>query len=724
MAATVAVAATSTAAGHAMQSTAHDNAVVQPPPASALIPVSQEAAAVAGSIATSTTQPSAASTSASSSNVPLDSSVSASSSVWDPSSRGWLIPTDAQREASILMPDTETQRQQALAINRQANDALTTLHPPRPGAVPLVSIQPRPPARVLDEDAYLATMESIIRRDFFPALDVMQGKYSVPPTGGRSTRRSGARKAMGTAAATAASASAAASAAGDATPLTPLPASSSLTPITTQPNRREGDAGIGGSFEEETPQLDRPTSPIRLDRALEQHGRSDATAAAAAPPSSSSALIPAVSASSSSPPATADASSKLLPSDLRLGSFLELHTSEDNASFHALQQKRQRVLEEKYFWANAEREREVNERRLVVRDGADSVRDGNLDSWRWEAKNRLFFYPDHRGRSEKEIDPHDTMEEQLTHALAKKSRSIEYENTRFPGPLFNPLPGVNRSSRDRGGEESKSRIGSHEVSDDGDGRVLTPAIGGYKLVRTPSPMPGGSNGLESPMMTWGQILATPAHLAEEDEEREPGALELNASSAASASASSSSSSSRRSGFHIAARAKREELAWGMVEQARRKQVAERKRKRMDATPVPLGHSTPTHAAVNAHGTERSALPPPSPSIAGGGRTPIPVLSPAAQRLMAKTLAAAHSTAATRVRSSSSTPSSHASHARSLPSRTARGSVDMQLRASYSPSPAQLHHGRSSSASRRPTPAVPPFHDSLPTPSPLQTGLLR
>ena len=283
--------------------------------------------------------------------------------------------------------------------------------------------------------------------------------------------------------------------------------------------------------------------------------------------------------------------------------------------------------------------------------------------------------------------------------------------------MTNPFPGQNRSSNEQAGQATPASSSSGAAAAGGAGR--TPAVGGYKLLRTPSPTPGGIGGggvgAQSPLITWGQLLATPSHLHEEDADG-IGPLKLDSSDVAAAAASNT-------GFKIAPTPRRDEVAWGMVDSARRKELEAKKRKRADATPVPLfssallaspaiGYATPSSAsAVASRSSNSSRRPPQSPAPAASDG--VPMMSPAAQRLMAQTMRAAG-------RSSSSSASSTGGHHRSArpAAAAALSGVDMQLRASYSPSPAQLAHGKSGSSSRpatsqRATPRVPLF-----TPSPL------
>ena len=68
------------------------------------------------------------------------------------------------------------------------------------------------------------------------------------------------------------------------------------------------------------------------------------------------------------------------PHELRLGSCLSLHTSEDNASFDAIQAKRRKQIDERRPWASAEAEQKINDTRVVLVD--DKEGGGNISGWK------------------------------------------------------------------------------------------------------------------------------------------------------------------------------------------------------------------------------------------------------------------------------------------------------------------------------------------------------
>jgi hypothetical protein len=589
------------------------------------------------------------------------------------------VPTAAQQASAELVDAPARAQAKALAINRAAAASALALHADPSGS--FVAAE-RKPERVLDEEEYLDTMSSIIRRDFFPALDAMERKLTVPTPAWNgqllSTGGGGAAGAGG--------------------------------------SRKRARVGRPSNFGEETPMSERPESPGALEPGAPGHAAAAASSAVAA--ASSSGAAAAAAASESGDAAAASSSVLLRPDELRLGSFLELHTSEDNAAYSEAERKRRKLVEDRRHWANAAFEQKANDTRIVLRD--DPKRSGHPSGWAVKVKNRLFFYPEHGGRSELAPDAYDasrTPSQQLADAMAQRSASIEYENTRFPGLITNPFPGQNASSNPKTAAAAAAAAAATPSSAAGSS---TPAVGGYKLLRTPVAIPGesgsGVSGAHSPPITWGQVVSTPAHLAHEDsvgaaEERaqalhtqqlalDPAELEA-AAAAAAASGDGSGAGGGVGGarFRIAPTPKRDEVAWRMVESARSKDLARKKRRRDDVTPVPLGYAA-------AAGGGRSSL---AAAAAASPRTPL--LSPAAQRLMVRTL---------KVSGGSSSGSRNGNQ-----SRNARAGVDMQLRASYSPAPAAA----ASAASSRPVGALatgrsvrPPVPLFNATPSPLATRL--
>lgn len=118
-------------------------------------------------------------------------------------------------------------------------------------------------------------------------------------------------------------------------------------------------------------------------------------------------------------------------------------------------------------------------------------------------------------------------------------KEIVPENTRFPGGFF-----------DKPTNDEERKILQNAV----DATSGTPMVGGYKLMRTPSPSPGRDNGGESPFMTWGDIVGTPFHLRDEDDDDDENDGQRKRRK------------TKSSGFRVPATPSREELAWKLDSQ--------------------------------------------------------------------------------------------------------------------------------------------------------------
>lgn len=540
------------------------------------------------------------------------------------------MPTEAQVHAESL---EDRSRAVALATNRASNQLI--LHELSTKKKRQLIDRHK---EVLEEEDYLDTMDSIIRRDFYPAIAAMEKRLQ------------------------------------EETPFLRMRGTQLATPnatpsIAPTPIRTEDDPEY---------QPGAPGAQIPLH-----------TAAAAA--SSSTALQPHSSSASPSNPDAADAAAiasiKFHPHELRLGSFLELHTSEDNAAFSEMNTKRRKALHDKYWWANSDFDAKVNDQRLILVD-SDKTRSGNIDTWKHTSKNALFYYPDHGGMSERDIDSSDTPVEAVKRAVSKKSASIEYENTRFPGKVYNPFPGRNASSKDGPGETATPKIGGGSSSSS---VSSTPQVNGYRLVRTPTPLVRSD---ESPLMTWGQVIAPPDHLTHEDTtDDDLRGLDHN------------------SVFRVQPNSERDLKAWGLAEQAKKKEIEQKKRKRLDSTPVPMGyaHAMPSPARPASASSSSRGPSTPGPSSSRSHMTPTRqvMMSPAGQRLLDKAM---------RVKA--------ASGSGNVSGSSLHGTIDTQLRSSYgSMTPTHGSVGVSDSIGRRQShgggtqrPPVPTFHAS---PSPIR-----
>ncbi|KAL3849194.1 hypothetical protein ACJIZ3_011076 [Penstemon smallii] len=219
---------------------------------------------------------------------------------------------------------------------------------------------------------------------------------------------------------------------------------------------------------------------------------------------------------------------------LSLDEFFRRYTSEDNESFSKIMDKDNRRREEKYGYLLEGEKTEGNNN--LIEDGSNKRErvgtDGygtsdqpvhTLEGWNYTAKNLLMYHPADRG----EVP---LTEEEKAQRLNSLTKEISMSNTRFRAKaldvnalkendddvavLYAPVAGSTPV-------QMFNRYGDNKY--DLDDLRRTPnkfylesekkAENGYNFVKTPSPAPGVD---ESPFITWGEIEGTPLRLEPED----------------------------------------------------------------------------------------------------------------------------------------------------------------------------------------------------------------
>ncbi|XP_052208705.1 uncharacterized protein LOC127812318 [Diospyros lotus] len=356
-----------------------------------------------------------------------------------------------------------------LSVKSEQNPSDSSSNPPK-----------KKPA-VLDEDTYVAAIEKIIERDFFPdipklrdRLDWLEAVRSGDPLQIRDAQLKIMERRVGKKAAAAAAAQ----------------GSIRTTPGST-------------SLRVATPFVELGTTPTLSVERNELLGGFDSE----------------------------EGNQDSVDVSLNLDEFLRRYTSDDNNSFSKIMEKVNRKRKERYVYLTEGEEDKVG---MIGDAKTDRITDGygtsdqpvsTLEGWNYTAKNLLMYNPSDRGEAP-------LTEEERAERLQGLTKEINRSSTRFHGKmmdyrpkeedtvavLYTPVPGatpVPLSLADREGDKLKKY--------DLDDLRKTPnpfyvessktAENGYSFVRTPSPAPGVG---ESPFITWGEIEGTPLRLELED----------------------------------------------------------------------------------------------------------------------------------------------------------------------------------------------------------------
>ncbi|KAD3066617.1 hypothetical protein E3N88_34497 [Mikania micrantha] len=216
---------------------------------------------------------------------------------------------------------------------------------------------------------------------------------------------------------------------------------------------------------------------------------------------------------------------------LSLDEFFRRYTSEDNDSFSKLIEKVNKNKRLRYEFLL---EGENRDKGLIEGSKRDRITDGygtsdqplaTLDGWKYTAKNLLMYHPADRGEAP-------LTQEERANRLKQMTKEISKTNTRFHGKMvdyspkeddevaviYNPVAGgtpVPWSMSDRDGDKMK-KYDLEELRKTPNPFYVESskkADNGYSFVKTPSPAPGVD---ESPFITWGEIEGTPLRLEPED----------------------------------------------------------------------------------------------------------------------------------------------------------------------------------------------------------------
>lgn len=214
---------------------------------------------------------------------------------------------------------------------------------------------------------------------------------------------------------------------------------------------------------------------------------------------------------------------------LSLDQFLSRYTSEDNYSFSNILEKVNRKRKERFgYLTEGEKEHvaaieDAKRDRITDGYGTSDQPPSTLEGWKYAAKNLLMYHPTDRGEAP-------LTEEEMAVRMKGLTKEINRSNTRFHGKmmesrpnddgtvevLYTPVAGATPAPTS---DREMEKLKKYDLDD----LRKTPnpfyvesgkkADNGYSFVRTPSPAPGVD---ESPFITWGEIEGTPLRLDPED----------------------------------------------------------------------------------------------------------------------------------------------------------------------------------------------------------------
>ncbi|CAO2814249.1 unnamed protein product [Amaranthus hypochondriacus] len=211
---------------------------------------------------------------------------------------------------------------------------------------------------------------------------------------------------------------------------------------------------------------------------------------------------------------------------LSLDQFFRRYTSEDNDSFNQIIEKVNRKRKERYDYLlegeKSDRIEDVKRDRITDGYGTSGQPTSTLEGWNYSAKNLLMYHPADRGEAP-------LTEEERAARLKGLTKEIDRYNTRFHGKMLDSRPKDEGeievlyttlaggtpviSGRDRDQTKKYDLEDLRKTPNQFYVESEKKASNGYSFVKTPSPAPGVD---ESPFITWGEIEGTPLRLEQED----------------------------------------------------------------------------------------------------------------------------------------------------------------------------------------------------------------
>lgn len=318
----------------------------------------------------------------------------------------------------------------------------------------------KPRIKVLDEDAYIENLETIITKDFFPDLPKLQAQAEYLDA----LERKDTRKIW------------------ELQRKFSCKRSSASTPSV---------YSTPATFD--TPESNLPPTPVPT--------RGDQNAAAA-----SASTKPGDGEKDDgpthNPEPDSDPSTKAV-CNTTLDKFLARNTSEDNTSFVDMMSEAEKKHRIKNAWLfdKVDEQLEAKEQYLALpsieQQALEPLMTSSVQTWTYEPRNAVMYVPDGVA---------DSAEERIR--KAGMAREIVHKNTRF---TENPFNADHSKESISAAANAQARILPGRIGADGKEilPVQSPRVGGYGFVATPSPAPGVD---ASPLMTWGEIEGTPFRL--------------------------------------------------------------------------------------------------------------------------------------------------------------------------------------------------------------------
>ncbi|XP_055844887.1 splicing factor ESS-2 homolog [Episyrphus balteatus] len=212
---------------------------------------------------------------------------------------------------------------------------------------------------------------------------------------------------------------------------------------------------------------------------------------------------PSVSDTPKSTQSSSSSEPRSLSTSHTLDSFLQAYTSEDNYSFQEIIETADEKLREKFSvlynqeFLSADKLARALTLPNIETQFSEADPQRSIETWSYRNKNYIMYIPEGVELTE---------DEKIENI--NRRQVISHSNTRLSMNPFNESRNKETMSEII---KTQSQMVNGKVGVDGNIMNLknVPSVGGFDLVKTPSPRPGEAF---SPLMTWGEIEGTPFRL--------------------------------------------------------------------------------------------------------------------------------------------------------------------------------------------------------------------